>query len=484
MVFQSYIFLLVLLPLTIVTYFLCRHRNHPLWAKGILLAASLLFYGWASPVCLLLLSGELLVSFFLGRALAESKHRGLLILGVTFHLSVLIIFKYTGFFIENINAFWNSNLSAPSLILPLGLSFFTFQQIFYLKDIYDGEAMADSLLDYALFLTFFPTVSSGPITRAKEMLPQWNDPSRFRYDADHFSSGLYCFTLGLGKKVLLAETFAGGANYGFANLGSLDSTTAAMAILCYTFQIYFDFSGYCDMGMGICKMLNFDLPINFDSPYRAVSISEFWARWHITLSRFFRTCVYIPLGGNRKGLLSTCRNMMIIFLLSGLWHGAGWTFLLWGGLHGAAMVIDRLCRGKINIPKPIGWVLTFVFVNVAWVYFRAPSVTDGNALLAALLAGHFTAPNIGFAVALTMPEVDAVFQFCAMFAPNFTARLTQWVPILMFPLAFGLIAWVPNPVRQMQRFKPTLLKSLVCIVALVWCVVSFSGVSSFVYANF
>ncbi len=204
--------------------------------------------------------------------------------------------------------------------------------------------------------TFFATATCGPITRVGELAPQLRRPAPFSWE--DLSAGLYCFGLGLAKKVLAAGMFANGANYGFAMAGSLSAMDSALTILCYTLQIYFDFSGYCDMAAGMARMMGVELPVNFNSPYKALSPKDFWSRWHITLSRFFRFCLYIPLGGNRRGRAVTCRNVMLVFLLSGLWHGAGWGFLIWGALHGCAMVAQRLCGNRIRLPKPLAWELT------------------------------------------------------------------------------------------------------------------------------
>lgn len=226
------------------------------------------------------------------------------------------------------------------------------------------------------------------------------------------------------------------------------------------------------------------LPRNFDSPYKAVSVGDFWDRWHITLSRFFRNCVYIPLGGNRKGMVRTCVNLMIIFLISGLWHGAGWGFLLWGALHGAAMVVERLLRGKVRLPRWLGWLLTFVFVNVAWVYFRAPDLETANALLSAVLKFNFYLPSQSFCTSLLLPEVSAALQFLGGYAPALSAFLLRAVPLLIFPISLALCLLVRNPIRQAEDMRMTKGRAVLCAAALVWSVVSFSGVTTFLYVNF
>ncbi len=483
--FQSYLFLGFLLVVLAGWQLLGRcagPRPQRLW----LLAAGLVFYGYSSWLALLLLVGEGLVTWLLGRLMLRRPawRKGLLVLGAALLLAVLVRFKYSGFFLDNLNALLGTGFSVLSLSLPLGLSFVTFQQIFYLRDCYHGELDALRPDEFALWLTFFPTVSSGPITRPGEMVLQFRDPACRRLTWENLAKGLYCFSLGLFKKVLIADTLGGAADYGFALVGQLSSSDAVLTILAYTLQLYFDFSGYCDMAWGIAKMLGFDLPRNFDSPYRAVSVSDFWSRWHITLTRFFRTCVYIPLGGNRKGLGRTCGNIMIIFLLSGLWHGAGWGFLLWGALHGGAMVVERLLRGKVTLPRWLGWLLTFVFVNVAWVYFRAPTVDQANALLGAVFQFTPYLPSAGFCSSLLLPEAAKGLELLGQALPGAAAVLGRALPLLVFPAALALCLLVPNPIRQAEHFRPTPWKAVVCVAALVWSVVSFSGVSTFLYVNF
>lgn len=472
----SHIFLLAYLPAVCVLWRLGNRRSS-LAGRVLLLAAGVLFCGFSAPVSLLVLGAEGICTYLLGRAMgrAGAPRRALLALGAGLVLAVLVFFKYGGFFL----APWETGVAAQ--LVPLGLSFASFQQIFYLRDRYDGAVECVSVLDYACCLTFFATATSGPITRVGELAPQLRSPSPFSW-AD-LSAGLYCFALGLGKKVLLAGMFAGGANYGFAQAGSLSGTDAVLTALAYTLQIYFDFSGYCDMAWGAAKMLGITLPVNFDSPYRAVSIQAFWGRWHITLSRFFRACVYIPLGGNRRGLGVTCRNMMVVFLLSGLWHGAGWGFLIWGALHGVAMVLERLCRGKVRLPRALGWLLTFAFVSFAWVFFRADSVGTALALLGDIAAGGISLPSAGLAAVLPLGAMSSVLAALQNLLMPGGRAFIYWVPLLLFPAGL-LLLLMPNPVRQAQAFRPTGWKAALCAACLAAGTLFLSGVETFIYANF
>ena len=477
---QSHLFVLVYLPAVVLLWRLLNRRAGR-GARVFLLCAGLLFCGWGSPWSLLVLCGEGAVSFLLGRAMLRpgAPRRLLLTVGAAVLLAVLAFFKYTGFFLSLTPL--EGTFSPPAGLMPLGLSFVTFQQLFWLRDCYFGEAGRESALDYACCITFFATVTCGPITRVGELAPQMRSPRAL--DWQDMAAGLYCFALGLAKKVLVASVFANGANFGYANAGALSSVDSALTILCYTFQIYFDFSGYCDMAAGMARMMGIDLPVNFNSPYQALSVKEFWGRWHITLSRFFRSCVYIPLGGNQRGMAATCRNIMIIFLLSGLWHGAGWGFVLWGGLHGGAMVIQRLWGKRKFLPKPLCWLLTFGFVNFAWVFFRAESLGQAKALLGDLLLGGLGLPSVEFAAALPLEAVgQGLTVLQQVLAPGGTV-LAYWLPLLAIPIGFALLA-CKNPLVQAQTMRFTGARLVLSVACLVISLLFFSGVDTFIYANF
>lgn len=463
----SYPFLLAFLPVVLVVF---RHMGGKA-GQAFLVAAGLLFCGWEAPWSLLVLLAEGAFTYALGAWMDRpgAPKRVLLFTGCAGVLSVLILFKYT------------PAAQGLRFLAPLGLSFFSFQQIFWLRDRYMGDVGAVSPLSYAACLTYFPIVTSGPITRVGELAPQLEKPAPFSWES--LASGLWCFSLGLFKKVLLAGLFAGGADWGFPLAGTLAPADAVLVSLCYTLQIYFDFSGYCDMAWGAARMMGVDLPVNFDSPYQAVSIADFWKRWHITLSQFFTRCVYIPLGGNRKGMAATCRNIMVVFLLSGIWHGAGLGFLVWGGLHGAAMVLERLTRGKLNIPKPLGWLLTFLFVNAAWVFFRAGTLDQALSLFADMARGGWALPSPEFADALLLPEFEALAALANLLGVGSQGMFYYVLPLLSLPAGMALLA-LPNPLRQAESFRPRVWKALCVVAVLVWSVVSLSGVDTFIYANF
>ncbi|GIZ11939.1 MBOAT family protein [Pseudomonas sp. NCCP-436] len=386
MLFSSYEFIFAFLPITFLVYFFLTGRRLLQAARVWLVLASLFFYSWWNINYLPLILGSMLCNFALGAELAKPgdepgprhiRRKTLLALGVAGNLALLGYFKYVDFFLGTFNVLLDLQLGLTGIALPLAISFFTFQQIAYLVDCYRRETKESDFLGYALFVTFFPQLIAGPIVHHREMIPQfasrWNAVRRYR----NVALGLFIFSMGLFKKVVIADTFAQWATPGFDEGEALGFAQAWATSLSYTFQLYFDFSGYTDMAIGAALLFNIRLPINFNSPYKALSIQDFWRRWHITLSRFLRDYLYVPLGGNRRGRGRMYANLFVTFLLGGLWHGASWMFVFWGGLHGAALVVHRIWQRLGGVmPDWLGWLLTFNFVNVTWVLFRAPDLTS------------------------------------------------------------------------------------------------------------
>lgn len=480
---HSHLFVLAYLPLVLIVWRLLGGRlKNRTAARAFLLCAGAVFCGWGAPLSLAVLGAEGAVSYWLGRRIARDRSRGrpLLWAGALVLLAVLAFFKYTGFVLSLTPL--EGLFTPPAWLMPLGLSFVTFQQIFWLRDCYDGAVGEDvSPLDYACCLTFFAAATCGPITRVGELTPQLRRPAPFAWD--DLAAGLYCFALGLAKKVLVAGVLANGANFGYANVGTLSPADTVLTILCYTLQIYFDFSGYCDMASGMARMMGVRLPVNFDSPYQALSVRDFWGRWHMTLSAFFRQCVYFPLGGSRGGTAATCRNIMIVFLLSGMWHGAGWGFLIWGALHGLAQVGERLLEGKFSPPKPLAWLLTFLFVNLAWVFFRAESAGQALSLLGGLFQGGWALPSREFAAALPLRVMSETLIFLQNAIAPKGCLLTYWLPLALLPAGLGLLA-LPNPLKTAERFRPTVWRAVLTAACLAGSVLFFAGVDTFIYANF
>ena len=330
----------------------------------------------------------MLFNYVIGNSLNENfknvriHKKTLLIFGIIANLALLGYFKYADFLIENINLAFDSSAPLLDLALPLAISFFTFQQIAYLVDSYRGETTEYDFLNYALFVTFSPQLIAGPIVHHAEMMPQfasrWNLVKKYK----NIALGLFIFSIGLFKKVVLADSFSIWTTAGFDHTTTLSFFDAWATSLSYTFQLYFDFSGYTDMAIGAALLFNIKLPINFHSPYKALDIQDFWRRWHITLSRFLKDYIYIPLGGNRKGSFRTYSNLLATFILGGIWHGAGWTFVFWGFLHGMALVIHRFWKNLgFTMPKILAWFITFNFINIAWVFFRAKEWDDAIKVL-------------------------------------------------------------------------------------------------------
>jgi alginate O-acetyltransferase complex protein AlgI len=401
MLFNSYEFIFFFFPVTVYIFHLIGKQGHSQIAITWLVGASLFFYGWWNPAYLWLIVFSIVFNYragvSLGRPHNGPKPRLILIFSIMFNLTLLGYFKYVNFFIENINLLTNSNIFFSQIILPLAISFFTFQQITYLVDAFRGEIQGYNFLHYCLFVTFFPQLIAGPIVHHKEMLPQFLRNINCRIREEHLAAGMTIFAIGLFKKVVLADGIAVYATpiFDLAELGVVMTLFEAWGgALAYTFQLYFDFSGYSDMAIGLARMFGVRLPLNFNSPYKATSINEFWSRWHITLSRFLRDYLYIPLGGNRKGGGRHLANLMITTLIGGVWHGAGWTFVLWGGLQGVYLVINhgwhKICRTgrKSKLSSFFGWAVTMLAVVVSWVPFRADSLDGAKNILVTMFFGH------------------------------------------------------------------------------------------------
>jgi D-alanyl-lipoteichoic acid acyltransferase DltB (MBOAT superfamily) len=380
-----------------------------------LIGASFYFYGNWKITYLPILVTSICINFIVGRLLgtidtgdSTKWRRYLLRAGILFNIGLLGYYKYADFFIDNVNLLFGRKIPSLRIILPLAISFFTFQQIAYLVDSYKGKVKRHSFLRYCLFVSFFPQLIAGPIVHHKEMMPQFDNSKRDAINWNCIYSGLFLIAIGLFKKVVVADTFGVFANAGYSSVDSLTFLSAWKTSLSYTIQLYFDFSGYTDMALGSARLINIHLPINFNSPYKAENIQDFWRRWHMTLSRFLRDYVYIPLGGNRKGTTQTYRNLFLTFLIGGIWHGAGWTFAVWGAIHGVAVVFHRIWhKTGIVIPHSAAWVLTFLFVNTTWVYFRAESLADANTVLAAMASpAAFDIGTIGtFTIQSLQPKI-------------------------------------------------------------------------------
>lgn len=381
MLFSSPEFIFGFLPVTFIVYFLLARSNDQKWARLWLLAASIFFYGWWDPRNIILIALSMVFNFAVGNSISRSKHKGILTFGIVANLAVLFYYKYANFFLDAIG----SGYHLEKIVLPLGISFFTFTQIAYLVDCYRGQYGHYSFANYCLFVTFFPHLIAGPIVHHTQLMPQFDNKENTRINFDNIAKGLFVFNMGLAKKIVIADTISSIAVNGYSNTDMLTTGQAWITSIAYSMQLYFDFSGYSDMAIGLGLLFNIDFPINFNSPYKSTNIQQFWRRWHITLSNFLRDYIYIPLGGSRSGEFNTSRNLLITFILGGIWHGAGWTFMAWGFLHGAALVVHRqFVKLNWKMPNWLGVVITFMFVNIAWVFFRATSWNDATNVLKAM----------------------------------------------------------------------------------------------------
>ena len=554
MLFNSYIFIFLFLPLCLVGFYSLQNRQATL-AKVWLTCFSLWFYGYFNQTYLLIMICSIIGNYFIHCLIIRKQSKKIMITGVVLNLLVLFYFKYFDFFLENVNNLFGSSFPLKHILLPLGISFFTFQQISFLVDTYRGELKVYnevtlgegkaakessslnncdekeekpiSFLDYALFVSFFPQLIAGPIVVHEEMIPQVNrigkDNRSKEEKLEIFTKGVYVFVLGLAKKVLIADTFGIAVDLAYSNVNAINGLESLITILFYSLQLYFDFSGYCDMAKGIAGMFGMSIANNFNSPYKASNIVEFWKRWHITLSRFFTKNIYIPLGGNRKGEGRMYLNYLIVFFLSGLWHGAGWNFILWGMMHGVLYVVTKwwltkekqsanmeigknkisddikiktsdketngifihnnntVPSGKKRTMKIIGCIFTFVYVSVAWVYFRASSVEQANTLLMNVFTKPFALPGDGFADAFNLGEFWYILKILKVAALPYA----KYYIMILFSVVVVAITFIGKNIDELaEKFKPTIWNAIVTAVLFIWCVVSLSGVSTFLYFNF
>ena len=473
------------LPITLIIYFLLNKYNKNILAKSWLIIASLYFYSYFNKIYLILIIVSILVNYFIGTELNMKtnnviRRKVLLIFGVLFNLGALGYFKYYDFFIENINYIFKTNFNLLHIMLPLGISFFTFQQLSYVVDSYHRKNLNYDFLSYCLFVTFFPQLIAGPIVLPAEMLPQFESEKNKKVNWENMNRGLYMFSIGLAKKVIIADTIAHFANAGFDMMESLNFVEAWLTSVSYTLQLYFDFSGYCDMAMGIGMMFNIILPINFNSPYKSTNIQEFWRKWHITLGRFMTNYLYIPLGGNRKGELKTLRNLFIVFLASGIWHGAGWNFVIWGMLHGICILIHRIWKNTgRKLPKLIGWFITINLVNIFWVFFRAENLQSAIKVLKGM------ADINGFIYLLkNSTRVLEITEELRKMAAERLGGLGNKEGILILIISIILAFLVKNSHEKMKNFKIKIDYSFEILFYMIFSIFSLTGMSTFLYFNF
>lgn len=452
MIFSSPEFVLLFLPATVLLYYALVRGGYARFTGFFLFSASLVYYAWWRPENLLVISGSILGNFAFGKAIARAGkwRKPVFLLGVAANLATLGFYKYTDFALRTLNAVLATDLPMQGIILPLGISFFTFQQIAWLSDIFTlrHDPTDERFLDYCCFVCFFPQLVAGPIVHHREMMPQFHDAKNHTVNWENIFNGIVLFSIGLAKKVLIADNLSPLVRYCFETSPTLTFMEASLGSLAYTLQLYFDFSAYSDMAVGAALLFNIRLPWNFASPYKALDIQDFWRRWHITLSRWLRDYLYIPLGGNRKGHGRTLGNLVMTFLLGGLWHGAAWTFVLWGGLHGLALAVHRLWRrAGLRLPWFLGWLVTFGFVSLAWVVFRAPDMASLRRFAHGFLGANGFALRVPFREGVIAAYTETTFTTVgllvlgglaiALLAPG-SAALLRWHPQKRLGLAVAL----------------------------------------------
>jgi len=506
--FNSFEFIFLFLPVTLFVFFFIGKRNQHQIAMSWLVLSSLFFYGWWNPAYLGLILFSMLFNYAFGTMLSNGEkpkfRKCYLWIGVLTNLGFLGYFKYANFFVEQLSLLSNSNFHLEKILLPLAISFFTFQQIAFLVDSYRHETKEFNFLQYCLFVTFFPQLIAGPIVHHKEMMPQFANNKIYKVNYESLAIGVIIFTIGLFKKVILAD---GIAVYATPIFGEAEAEVALTffsawgGALAYTLQLYFDFSGYSDMAIGIALMFGIKLPINFNSPYKSHSIIEFWRRWHITLSRFLRDYLYITLGGSRKGNIRRYTNLFLTMLLGGIWHGAGWTFIVWGMLHGTYLMINhgwrKLRFDILSLSSRVSVIevffaraLTLIAVIVGWVYFRSETLNGANNMLFSMLGGN----GISLPSSLSAVFGHSLSNFGVVFEGVFQgtkANLDDGIKWIILLLIFAL--YFPNCQQIIKyKFKENIIYSnfniisvgIITGVCLYYIFTKLSSDAEFLYFNF
>jgi alginate O-acetyltransferase complex protein AlgI len=465
--FNSGEFCFVFLPVTLALFYAAGHFRLTRLAVWILGIASAFFYVYGTPVFigwwgvpvapyLLLLLGSIVGNYWIGKGLRRHPSRALLAGGIAANLLVLGYFKYANFFITNLDRWTGLGASWPLVFLPLGISFYTFQSVAYLADCKEGKVGRHSMLDFAVFLHFFPQLIAGPIVHHREMLPQFRSPRTFVINHRNLAMGFALFTVGLAKKVLIADRFTKWVGAGFLHVNQLSPEMAWASVLLFGFQLYFDFSGYSDMAIGLGLLFNVRYPQNFNSPYKSVNLIDFWRRWHMTLSRFLRDYVYIPLGGNRLGKFRRYINLLVTMLLGGFWHGAAWTFVIWGAWHGFFLAVNHAWQERgWKLPRPLAQLLTLLVVFLGWAFFRSHGFHESMTLLGIMLGG---------------PHVNHD-------RPDRT--MLTWLVIVTL-----IVLFAPNSREIVSRLQPSRLWAFVIIVLFLVTAYHFDQTTEFLYYQF
>ena len=487
MLFNSLIFIVTFLPITFFGWYGLQRFCPPIVGKIFLVGMSLWFYAYYNVWYLAVLLGSILLNYSCSCLLEITKSRIkrklVFLAGLVSNIGILFYFKYFNFFVDNCNFIFRTSFTVEKIILPLGISFFTFQQISYIADRYSQTAPNYGFWDYTCYVTFFPQLIAGPIVLHSEFIPQLQSKENKKMNGDLIYDGIALFILGLGKKVLLADVLAITVNAEYQSIAYLDMPSAWITIICYMLELYFDFSGYCDMARGIGKMFGFQLPENFNSPLMAVSVKDFWRRWHMTLSRFLTTYIYIPLGGNRRGISMKCRNLMIVFLISGFWHGANWTYVVWGLMHGVAMVWETLFPKLRFRREGINRFFTGIFVTLSFSIFRSDSLQQAGMLFKKLFAGGNNGFLVGVFNTLIVPENYGIRKFLEMAFPQWQNAFLGACFVLLLVVCIVLICGEKAEV-WIEKKGCTRKGIILLAVLFVWSFISLSQVSTFLYFDF
>ena len=468
------------MPIFVVGFFLLNKINVFLGKLFIILAGGL-FYIYGGVNISIIFGISIVINYLLAYLLKKKKKRWLLALAVVADAALLFYFKYYNFVIITINEHSTKEYSTKELLLPLGISFFTFQQIMYLVSIYKDQISEVKVLDYLAYILYFPKLVMGPLAEPKELINQINDKDNKKVRWENISAGLRIFSYGLFKKMVIADTLSKAVSWGFSNVETATSGDLFLVMLFYTLEIYFDFSGYTDMAVGISNMINISLPMNFDSPYKATSIRDFWKRWHMSLTSFLTKYVYFPLGGSKKGVIRTYLNIMIVFFISGLWHGANWTFILWGLIHGILQVLERAFEKAYNkLSDIVKWMYTFFAVNILWLLFRAESVQQWKDMLVKMFTFQNMAVSDGIIGSFSSPEFSFLFDRLHLTTLNSSVR---GLSLILFIVAAFIICLIPENNYKTSQ-KTNFINVFTSAVAFIWAFLCLSSESVFVYFNF
>lgn len=489
MLFNSFEFIFLFLPISILVYFFLLKKRLTIAAKSWLLFASLFFYSWWNIKYLPLIMGSILFNYTIGGLLAEYdatakrtvSKKAIFITGILANIALLCWFKYMDFFVSTSNDLLGTQLPLLKIILPLGISFFTITQIAFLVDAYEGLVEERNLLNYSLFVTFFPHLLAGPILHHKEMMPQFERMRNKVVNWKNLYLGLMLFFIGLFKKVIIADTFSAWATAGFETTHPLTLFPAWLASLSYTFQLYFDFSGYSDMAVGIGWMFNISLPVNFNSPYKATGMIDFWKRWHITLTNFITTYLYTPILRS-FGRITFANSLVAVFLamlISGFWHGAGWTFIIWGAMHGAGLVVNHIWKKKkLWMPTVLAWLITFNFINISFVFFRSKTVDGAFRILEGMLGMN------GVMLHNSLAKISVLHEFGFTFGKWLEGIKGNDKTWIMCVIALLVVVLCKNSMQLLERVRPNWGWFFFLLFISFWALLDMNKVSEFLYFQF